>query len=193
MLRAFLLSAHRADDSVAGIQAIEDSIEAFFIKLQTSLVLFYNQLFWGEKRQQKRNRTATKHLRHPLLVSDSAKAHVELLWGRRLGQSLIAELFTLNQVSVLKKVSAINPPFPHSLHAVSGGDCNTFQPTIQKRSEFISVGSYSSQAVLCSPALSLRCRLNSWSSQIALSASERLQRQRCFPLHRVVYRTRSTA
>lgn len=112
MLRAFLLSAHRADDSVAGIQAIEDSIEAFFIKLQTSLVLFYNQLFWGEKRQQKRNRTATKHLRHPLLVSDSAKAHVELLWGRRLGQSLIAELFTLNQVSVLKKVSAINPPFP---------------------------------------------------------------------------------
>lgn len=66
----------------------------------------------GKKRQQKRNRTATKHLRHPLLVSDSAKAHVELLWGRRLGQSLIAELFTLNQVSVLKKVSAINPPFP---------------------------------------------------------------------------------
>lgn len=106
----------------------------------------------GEKRQQKRNRTATKHLRHLLLVSDSAKAHVELLWGRRLGQSLIAELFTLNQVSVLKKVSAINPPFPHSLHAVSGGDCNTFQPTIQKRSEFISVGSHSSQAVLCSPA-----------------------------------------
>lgn len=112
VLRAFLLSAHWADDSVAGIQAIEDSIEAFFIKLQTSLVLFYNQLFWGGKRQQKRNRTATKHLRHLLLVSDSAKAHVELLWGCRLGQSLIAELFTLNQVSVLKKVSAINPPFP---------------------------------------------------------------------------------
>lgn len=53
VLRAFLLSAHWADDSVAGIQAIEDSIEAFFIKLQTSLVLFYNQLFWGEKDNRK--------------------------------------------------------------------------------------------------------------------------------------------
>lgn len=105
----------------------------------------------GKKRQQKRNRTATEHLRHLLLVSDSAKAHVELLWGCRLGQSLIAELFTLNQVSVLKKVSAINPPFPTAFMQ-SRGDCNTFQPTIQKRSEFISVGSYSSQAMLCSSA-----------------------------------------
>lgn len=60
VLRAFLLSAHRADDSVAGIQAIEDSIEAFFIKLQTSLVLFYNQLFWGGKKTTEKKQNSNK-------------------------------------------------------------------------------------------------------------------------------------
>lgn len=45
MPRAFLLSTHWADDPVASIQAIEHCVETFFIKLQASLILFYNQLF----------------------------------------------------------------------------------------------------------------------------------------------------
>lgn len=62
MLRAFLLSAHWADDFVAGIQAIEDCIETFFIKLQTSLIFFYNQLFWRKKKRQQKANRATKQL-----------------------------------------------------------------------------------------------------------------------------------
>lgn len=74
----------------------------------------------GGKRKDNKKQTEQQNNSHLLSTLGKAKAHMELLWGCRLGQPRIAELFTLNQISVLMKVIAMNPLFPTAFSNLSG-------------------------------------------------------------------------
>lgn len=80
VLRAFLLSAHRADDLVAGIQAIKHCIETFFIKLQASLILFYNQLFWKRYVQAYPQLSVTNSMQHCSIHIAAGCSELFFLW-----------------------------------------------------------------------------------------------------------------